>query len=286
MRLRGSLKPERAVASGVVPSLLRIALLLLAAYVLVCVLAFVLQRRLQYFPDRDALPVPPGARWKGLQDVTLHAADGVRLEAFFWPGGKDTVVLLLHGNAGHRGDRLAWMADLHDRGWPVFLLDYRGYGGSGGSPSEDGLVQDAEAAADWLATHGHDRVVYLGSSIGCGVATRLAARRPPTGLILQSGAVSLLPVAQRAYPFLPLGLLMRDRFDVADDAARVTCPALSIHGDLDEIVPLEQGRALHEALGGPKQWWVVEGAGHNDVVDRGGRAYLDHVDAFLGALPR
>ena len=126
----------------------------------------------------------------------------------------------------------------------------------------------------------------FGSSIGCGVATRLAARRSPTGLILQSGACSLVPVAQHAYPYLPIGLLMRDRFDVEADAARVRCPSLSIHGDLDRIVPLEHGQALHDALGGEKTWWVVEGAGHNDLVDRAGVTWLERVHAFLEGLPR
>ena len=274
------------VASAGVSPLLRIALWILGIYLAVCLGAFVLQRRLQYFPDAAAVPVPPGARWRGLTPVTLRAADGVRLEAFFWPGPRDTVLLLLHGNAGHRGHRLAWMADLHDLGWPVFLLDYRGYGGSEGSPSERGLGLDAEAAVDWLASKGHLRVVYLGSSIGCGVATHLAARRPPVGMILQSGAVSLLPVAQHAYPFLPLGLLMQDAFDVSADAAQVVCPSLSIHGELDELIPSEHGRALHDALGGDKAWFVVEGAGHNDVVERGGRAYLERIHAFLESLPQ
>lgn len=268
------------------PPLLRLALWLVGTYVVICLAAFLLQRRLQYFPDPGPVPVPPGERWRGLVPVALRASDGVALEAFFWPGSRDTVLLLLHGNAGHRGHRLAWMSGLNDLGWPVFLLDYRGYGGSEGSPSETGLVLDAEAALDWLEANGHARVVYLGSSIGCGVATRLAAHRPPAGLVLQSGAPSLLPVAQGAYPFLPLGLLMRDRFDVSEDAARVRCPSLSIHGEVDSLVPVASGRALHALLGGEKAFYLVEGAGHNDVVEVGGVAYLDRVHAFLEGLPR
>ena len=268
------------------PSLVRIALWIAGIYLAICLATFLFQRRLQYFPDTEVVPVPTGARWRGLEPVTLRTQDGVRIEAFFWPGTRDTAVLLLHGNAGHRGHRLGWMADLRARGWPVFLLDYRGYGGSDGSPSEEGLVLDAEAAVDWLATRGHERVVYLGSSLGCGVATRLAVRRPAAGLVLQSGAASLAAVGQQAYPFLPVGLLMKDRFDVAADAARVRCPSLSIHGDRDRDIRLEHGRALHAALGGEKTWWVVEGAGHNDVVDRAGHAWFDRVHAFLEGLPR
>jgi len=264
----------------------RIALWIAGIYVAICLVAFLVQRRLQYFPDASDVPVPPGERWRGLEPVTLETSDGEHLKAFFWPGNRDTVLLLLHGNAGNRGSRLEWMAVFHDLGWPVFLLDYRGYGGGTGSPSQDGFARDADAAAAWLAAHGHTRVVYLGSSIGCGVAVALAARRPPAGLVLQSGALSLLPVAQRAYPFLPMGVLMRDRFDVAEAAARVACPSLSFHGDLDEVVPLAAGRALHDALGGPKAFIVVEGAGHNDVVDRGGTPYFERIHTFLEGLGR
>lgn len=268
------------------PWFVRIALWVLGIYVAVCLAAFLLQRRLQYFPDASDVPLPPGERYRGLERVGLTTTDGEHLEAFFWPGHRDTVLLLLHGNAGHRGGRLDWMSVFHDLGWPVFLLDYRGYGGSTGSPSQDGFARDADAAAAWLAAHGHERVVYFGSSIGCGVAVGLASRRPPVGLVLQSGALSLLPVAQHAYPFLPMGLLMRDRFDVSKAAAGITCPSLSIHGDLDETVPLAYGRALHEALRGPRAFLVVEGAGHNDVAQRGGAPYIERVHAFLESLPR
>lgn len=266
--------------------ILRIAIGLVGFWLLLCGLAFVLQRRFQYFPDRGPVPLPPDDRWQGLEAVTFEAADGIKLEAFFWPGVREETLLVLHGNAGHRGHRLDWMEGFHRRGWSVFLLDWRGYGGSEGSPSEEGFLQDAEAAAAWLAGRKRTRVIYVGESIGCGVAVELAARRPPLGLVLQSGTISVARVAQRAYPFLPMGLLLKDRFDVAGTADQVHCPSLSIHGDLDEIVPLELGRALHDALGGPGTWYVIEGAEHNDIVAWGGEAYYARVHAFLEEVSR
>jgi fermentation-respiration switch protein FrsA (DUF1100 family) len=216
--------------------------------------------------------------------VRLEAADGVGLAAWHWPGTRPLTLLLLHGNAGHRGDRLPWMQSLHARGWGVFLLDYRGYGGSDGTPSEEGFYLDARAAADWLATHTEDRLVYFGESIGCGVAVELACRRAPAGLVLQSGASSLTDVAARAYAWLPMRWILRDRFDAAARIAAVDAPLLQVHGDRDGIVPLALGRALHERAAGPKAFYVVEGADHNDVPYVGGRAYVDRIDAFLSGL--
>lgn len=266
------------------PFWLRLIVYVAAAYLILCALAFFFQRRFLYFPDSAAPPVPRGPGLAGIEAVSFPSTDGVRLEAFWWPGERATTILLFHGNAGNRASRVAWMQGLHERGWPVLLLDYRGYGGSEGTPSEEGFARDADAAAAWLDARGHDRQVYLASSIGCGVAVGLAARRAAAGLIVQSGAVDLAPVARKAYPFLPMGLLMRDRFDVRTDAASVHAPSLSIHGDEDRIVPLSSGRALHEALGGPKTFWEVAGAGHNDVVGQAGPAWYDRVHAFLTGL--
>jgi len=267
-----------------VPWWIRLPLVVAILLLFLGVIGWFLQRRLEYFPDSKAVPLPEGARYLGLEAVDLTTADGVSLKAWWWPGTRPEAILLLHGNAGNRGSRLAWMTGLHEHGWSVLLPDYRGYGGSEGSPSEEGFARDADAAAAWLEARAPGPIVYLGSSIGCGVATQLAARRPPAGLVLQSGTISLVPIAQRMYRFLPMGLLLRDPFDLTEVAPRVTCPSLSIHGDLDPIVPVDLGRRLHDALGGPKTWWPVEGAGHNDVVEVAGEAWYDRLDAFLQGL--
>ncbi len=265
--------------------LFRLLLVLVGAWLVVCLVAFLVQRRLQYFPDTREPIRPPGKAFEGLEDVELEAADGTRLKAWYWPGSTDLVLLVLHGNAGNRGDRLAWMAPFHARGWGVFLLDYRGYGGSGGQPTEAGFAQDADAAYAWLTAQGVTRIVPVGESIGAGVAVPLAARKPVAGLIVQCGAISIADVARRAYPFLPMGLLLRDRFDNREVAAAVTAPSLVIHGSKDAIVPIELGRALHEALGKDASFYEVEGARHNDLPWAGGPAYVERVNAFLEALP-
>ena len=116
-------------------------------WLLVGALAYLFQRRLLYFPDSEAVERPRGRQYEGLEDVVLEAEDGIPLCAWHWPGTRETTLLFLHGNAGHRGHRLDWIERFHRRGWGVFIVDYRGYGGSGGSPTEEGLYRDAAAAA-------------------------------------------------------------------------------------------------------------------------------------------
>ncbi|HEX5136737.1 MAG TPA: alpha/beta hydrolase [Planctomycetota bacterium] len=252
----------------------RILALVAGAYVLVVALVYLFQRKLQYFPAPEAPPLP-----KGAEDVRLEAADGTALRAWHWPGA--CTVLVLHGNAGHRGYRLHIAQGLVAKGYGVFLLDYRGYGGSAGSPTEEGLLLDSEASVRWLREHGTRRIAYYGESLGCGVAALLAAKEPPAAIVFQSGADSLARVGRKVYPWLPIGLLMKDRYEAAEAMRGVRCPVLSVHGDADELIPWERGRALFDAAASPKEWWLVEGAGHNDVIDVAGPAFFDRVATLL-----
>jgi fermentation-respiration switch protein FrsA (DUF1100 family) len=129
---------------------------------------------------------------------------------------------MFHGNAGHRGHRLDWIEDLHRLGYGVFALDYRGYGGSEGSPSEEGFYRDGEATLRWLGKQGIRDLVYFGESLGCAVAVEMARRYSPLALILQSGFSSALDVARNAYPYLPVRLLMGS-FDSKQKIAKILC---------------------------------------------------------------
>jgi hypothetical protein len=252
----------------------KILAIIAGTYLLVVALVYLFQRKLQYFPAPEAPPLPAGA-----EDVRLEAADGTALRAWSWPG--PFVVLVLHGNAGHRGHRLHIAEGLVAKGYGAFLLDYRGYGGSQGEPTQEGLLLDAEAAVRWIRARGATKVGYYGESLGCGVAALLAARAPPDAIVFQSGADSLAKVGQKVYPWLPIAWLMKDRFEAADAMRGAQCPVLSVHGAEDTLIPLERGRALFDAAKGPKEWWLVPGAGHNDVIDAAGPAFFDRVDAFL-----
>jgi fermentation-respiration switch protein FrsA (DUF1100 family) len=227
-------------------------------------------RSLIYFPSPGPVELPPGEAFRDLREVRFHAADGVALEAWHWPAparasGAETLVIF-HGNAGHRGHRLEWLARLRETGRAIFIIDYRGYGGSAGSPSEEGLYADAEGAVAWLEEHGAGPLVYVGESIGTGVAVELARRRPPRALVLQSPFTSLGDVARFHYPYLPARLLLCDRFDSIAKIEAIRCPLLVIHGERDSIIPVDHGRAIHERAGGPKEWFEIPGADHNDAL--------------------
>ncbi|MGH7378363.1 MAG: alpha/beta hydrolase, partial [Candidatus Methylomirabilales bacterium] len=171
---------------------------------------------------------------------------------------------------------------LRRTGAGVLLLDYRGYGGSGGAPTEEGLYRDGEAAAAWVEAQGLGPLVYVGESLGTGVAVEVALRRPPAALVLQSPFTSLTDVAARHYPYLPVRLLLKDRYESLEKIARVSCPVLVIHGDRDSIIPIAQGRKLFEAVPGRKAFLEVPGGDHNDPLWDLLPGYAERVGGFLG----
>ena len=224
-----------------------------------------LQRRLIYFPDRSSPPLAAGAR-----EVALQTADGLRLGAWLFsppPGTPDrrVAVLVAPGNAGNRRDRAPLAEALTRRGLTVLLVDYRGYGGNPGDPSERGLAHDVRAARDHLVRSGFERIFYYGESLGCAVATALATEHPPAGLILRSPFTDLPSAGKEHYPFLPVRLLARDRFPVAGLIKTVTVPTLVVYGTADSVVPPAQSRAVAEAAAGPIRVVAIEGADHNDA---------------------
>lgn len=230
-----------------------------------------LQRRMIYLPD----PAAPGPAPAGAREVVLRTGDGLALGAWFFParpvpdGRGEGAVLVAPGNAGNRAARAPLAEALAGAGMSVLLLDYRGYGGNPGRPSEQGLARDARAAREWLIGEGGaraGRLLYLGESLGAGVVTALAAEHPPAGLLLRSPFVSLAAVGRAHYPFLPVKALLRDRFPVAATLAGVAVPTAVVYADADRIVPPAQSRAVAAAAAGPVDLVAVPGADHNDRV--------------------
>ncbi len=258
-------------------SLTRAALVVLAVVLLLLGLLWLAQRRLIYLPGPG--PVPPAATvLPGARDVSFTTRDGLRLSAWYVPGSREgaPAVLVTGGNAGNRLDRAPLARALAAHGLPVLLVDYRGYGGNPGSPSEEGLHLDALAARTFL---GDARVIYFGESLGAAVATRLATEHPPEGLVLRSPFTDLAAAGQASYPFLPVRLLLRDRFPVAGPIASVRVPTVVVYGTADTIVPARLSRQVAAAAGGPVATVELPGAGHNDPVMLDGdevvRAVLD-----------
>ncbi|HVM26279.1 MAG TPA: alpha/beta hydrolase [Mycobacteriales bacterium] len=249
--------------------MLRAVLVGACLLLLLVALLWALQRRLVFLPDRG--PVPPAATaLPGADDVTLTTSDGLALGAWHLPAepGRPTV-LVTPGNAGSRSARVPLAEALSVHGLGVLLLDYRGYGGNDGAPSEDGLRRDARAGRAFLVDEAGvdpDRLVYLGESLGAAVAADLATEHPPAALVLRSPFTSLADVGQVHYPFLPVRALLRDRFDVEAAVRQVDVPLVVVLGTRDGIVPPGQSRAVARAAAGPSRLVEVDGADHNDPV--------------------
>jgi fermentation-respiration switch protein FrsA (DUF1100 family) len=263
------------------------ALVLAAGVALALVLLWFLQRGMIYFPFGD-VPDPAGLGLTDVEVVALRAADGETLQAWFVPAsprgdgdaGARPSVIVFNGNAGNRGYRAELAHGLRARGFHVLLFDYRGYGGSTGRPSEEGLAADARAARAYLASRGDvdaARIVYFGESLGAAVAVGLAVEAPPAALVLRSPFTSLGDVGQLHYPFLPVRRLLRDRFPSLDRMPRVTCPVAVVAGDRDGIIPIAQSRAIFDAAREPKTFTLVEGADHNDAALVHGPSVIDAV---------
>jgi fermentation-respiration switch protein FrsA (DUF1100 family) len=253
-------------------------------------LAWLFQRRLIYLPDRGAVPPAPTVLPTG-RDVAFDTTDGLRLAGWFVPaaGHSRATVLVLNGNAGNRAARVPLAAELSRAGLSVLLLDYRGYGGNAGIPSEQGLLADARAARAYLATRGDvdpARLVYFGESLGAAVAVQLAVERPPMALVLRSPFTSLADVGRVHYPFLPVRLLLRDRYASVEQVGGLRCPVLVLAGDRDGIVPWEQSRRLAEAAAGPKRFVLIPNAGHNSLELLAGRRLIGEVVHFVADVGR
>jgi fermentation-respiration switch protein FrsA (DUF1100 family) len=233
-----------------------------------------LQRQLIFFPDTMA--VPPAAQViDGAQDVTLSTADGLELDAWFVPAAptagqedRGLAVLLAPGNGGNRLGRAPLAERLSERGFAVLLMDYRGYGGNPGSPSEQGIVLDADAAVVALTGLGYPpaRTVYLGESLGTGVVAALARRAPPAAMVLRSPFTDLADVGSHHYPWLPVRLLLTDRFDVVENVRKTDVPVVVVYGDEDSVVPARLSAAVADAAPRLVAEVVLEGVDHNDPV--------------------
>jgi fermentation-respiration switch protein FrsA (DUF1100 family) len=258
--------------------------LALAAYAALAAGCTVMQRSLMYFPD-PSLPSPADAGAPGFQAVSYGTADGLDLVSWYRPAHKGfATIVYFQGNGGNIAGRILKTRPLFDAGHGLLLVGYRGYGGNPGQPSEDGLYHDARAALGFLQGQGvpTGRLVLLGESLGSGVAVRMASETRVRAVILEAPYTSTVDVGQAAYFFLPVGLLMYDRFPSIDLIAQIQVPLLVIHGEQDRVIPTRFGRRLFQAARQPKEAHFLANAGHNDLFEHG----LTNIElGFLARLP-
>ncbi len=255
----------------------------------VLALIWTMQRRLMYFPT-GGVPTPGEIGLTDVEPVTFETTDGLGLSGWFvaasGPSPRVTV-LVFNGNAGNRAHRGPLAAAFHRHGLQVLLVDYRGYGGNPGTPTENGLSADSRAARAYLAGRPDvdaSRIVYFGESLGTAVAIDLAVEHPPAALVLRSPFTSMADVGQHHYPFLPVRLLLRDRFEAIDQIRRIQVPLLVIAGGHDRIVPIENSRRLYDAAVAPKTLLVLPDADHNDDELLAGDEMIRAIVRFLQPL--
>lgn len=236
---------------------------------------YLFQRDLLFLPDTSR-PSAARAAVPGMSDVELQTTDGLKLFSWYVPAaaGRPTI-LYLHGNGGHIGYRADRATALTAPGNGVLLVEYRGYGGNPGRPSEDGFHADGEAALAFLGGKGVSpgRIVLYGESLGSAVAIRLAAETaargaPVAGVVLESPFTSIAEVAQHHYPYVPARYLVRDRFDAASRVTAIKAPLFVMHGEKDRVVPFRFGQKLYEDAAEPKRGWFPLSADHATIFDQ------------------
>jgi uncharacterized protein len=256
------------------------------AYATLAGLMFVAQDRMVFFPEvggRD-FGLTPASAGLAYEDVNLLTEDEVRIHGWFVPAPAPRgAVVVLHGNAGNISHRVDTVLMFCRLGYSTLIIDYRGYGRSSGKPSEEGTYRDAEAAWQYLIgprRFPESQIVIYGESLGGAVAAWLAARHPPRALVLASTFTSVPDLGADIYPFLPVRLLARIRYDARGNVARVEAPVFVAHSRDDEIVPFNHGKALFDTARAPKRFLEMSG-GHNEGFLFVNDAWVRELGVFL-----
>ena len=253
-----------------------------------------IEKGLIFHPDKGNDSITPDAYGIEYDDVTFRTEDGLNLHGWFVPGKKSSpdedlhTLLWFHGNAGNINHRLGNIKMLHERVQVnVFIIDYRQYGRSEGKISEKGTYIDARAALAHLHSQkeiNQEKIIFFGRSLGSAVAVELALKEKCRALILETPFTSILEMGKKLYPFLPVSLLLKTKYDSLSKIRNIKVPILIMHGDKDDLVPFEHGKRLYDMANEPKEFYTIPGAGHNDTHIVGGDEYFDVIRNFVKKL--
>ncbi len=245
----------------------RLCIYVLLIYVAALIALYARQRDLVFQPSGVA-PLASEVM-EGASDMTLPTADGEVLQAY-WKAPKNGgyTALYLHGNAGNLGRRAALIQGVSDAVDGVLALSWRGYGNSTGTPTEQGLYDDGRAAIGWLLRQGValDHLIVVGESLGTGVAVQMPTEFDIAGMLLIAPYTKLTDIGARQYPFVPVELLMKDKFASIDKLDLVNAPLVVVHSEDDTLVPTAMGKALYEAAKAPKELLLFADRSHVDFL--------------------
>ena len=268
-----------------------ISLLTIAAsvYVLLSLVLYLLQGKMVFLsnlPGR-ALTASPGDIGLEYEDVYLTTLDDERLHGWYVPAtNSNGVIVFFHGNAGNISHRLDSIGIFHQLGLDTLIIDYRGYGQSTGKTTEQGTYLDAQAAWSYLVDErgiAADQIIIFGRSLGGAVGAWLGAQHTPAAVIIESSFSSGVDMARRIYPFLPVRLITRLRYPVAEYASHLDCPVLVVHSRDDEIIPFAMGQSIYAAVKQRKSFLELRGD-HNNGIFISRQDYLRGLDGFIESV--
>ncbi|TXI22534.1 MAG: alpha/beta hydrolase [Nitrosomonas sp.] len=269
-------------------TVLRLIILGICFYAAWAIFIFFAQSHLIYHPeiDREIVNTPDQLSMP-YESVVLTTSDQEKLHGWFVPAAKETTatILFLHGNAGNISHRMGYLSIFHQLGYNTFIVDYRGYGNSSGTPTEEGTYQDALTAWNYLIenkTIPGSRIVLFGESLGGAIAAWLASKNDPGALVLASTFTSIPDIAADLYPLLPVRLMARFHYNTSKYLQSVTCPVIVAHSPEDEIVPFKHAQALFDKAPNPKQFIVLQGK-HNDSFFVEQDAWVHPLNQFIRA---
>jgi len=255
-------------------TLVKIVAAIVSVYLLVALVMYMGQRRLMYFPDAKHV-LPGHAGLANVSERILNAPDGAR--NIVWYGkakpGQPTL-LYFHGNGGGLAERADRIQRFMGQGWGIYMMAYRGYAGSTGYPTEANNIADARRAYDALVQEGvpPSSIILYGESLGTNVATRMAAEKASSGLILESPYTSVLEIAVTDYPFLPVRLLLSDRYETDKVIPQVRVPVLILHGKQDDVIPVAMAHRMVKLANEPKRLVILPEGEHSDLYLDGNNA--------------
>ena len=267
----------------ILQSFVWIFLSLAAGYFLLVILVYVLQGQLVYHPQKQ-IPYTPNNVGLSYDNITFSTQDGLTLHGWFVEArNSDFTVLYFHGNAGNISGRLQTIQLLNELGLNVFIFDYRGYGKSEGTPSEEGTYKDATAAWNYLSNDKHiepSKLIIMGRSLGGAVASWLTVQKNPAAVIIESTFTSAADLGADIYPWLPVRWMLKYEYNTLQNIKKIKVPLFMAHSVDDEIVPYHHGEKLFKAANEPKRFIKLRGS-HGSGFWETGAKYRKALQDFL-----